>query len=77
MCLHSRAAIDDELMLQCKHWRVPMRVAPPKEKADAAALRQSQVRDDLKKAETEYYRAQAETMAAVRDWFYHTAEKRS
>ena len=70
------ALIDDELILKCKHWAIPMRFAPPKEKADATAVRQALVREELEQAEKAYYKAQAEATEAVKDWFYHRAEAR-
>ena len=70
------AAVDDELILQCKFWKVPF--VPPegkKEKPDAAAARQNGIREALKKAEEAYNKELREPVDAVRDWFYHTAEK--
>ena len=62
--------IDDELILRCKHWKVEMRFAPPKEKPDAAASRQAIVRSELERAEKSYYAEMAETTNTMKDWFF-------
>ena len=68
------AAVDDELFLQCKFWKVPFIPAPPKEKGDAAAVRQSAIREDLKKAEDAWNQSLKESEDAVKDWFFHRTE---
>ena len=70
------ALIDDELILQCKFWKVPMQFAVPKEKPDASAVRQAAVREALKTAEQNYARSLKEPVLDVQDWFFHKAEKR-
>ena len=70
------ALIDDELILKCKFWKVPMRFAPPKEKPDAALQRQALVKADLDAAEKEYNRAEAELADTMKDWFFHRSERR-
>jgi hypothetical protein len=78
VCLREmrRAALaDDELILQCKFWKIPMVFAPPKEKADAAAIRQAGVRAALKAAEDAYTRKLNEPQEDMQNWFFHKAEK--
>ena len=71
------ALIDDELILQCKFWKVPMDYAPtkPKEKPDAAVIRQAAVRERLKKAEEEYAKVLRAPQEDMQNWFFHKAEK--
>lgn len=70
----ARALVDDELMMQCKHWRIAFRPPVPKEKPDACATRQAAIREDLKKAELDWSKQMAEPVDAVKDWFFHKAE---
>ena len=71
------ALIDDELILACKFWKVPMDFAPPKEKADAAAIRQALVREKLKEAETKYAAELKANTEVMTDWFFHGAERKA
>ena len=67
-----RALIDDELRASCKYWKVPFREPEgKKEKADAATARQALMRQDIKVAETEYYKNLNGMYADVQNWFYH------
>lgn len=69
------AAVDDELILQCKFWKVAF--TPPaskKEKPDESTARQNAIREALKKAEDAYNKTLREPEDAVKDWFFHRTE---
>lgn len=70
----SCSPIDNELILQCKYWSVPMRNAPPKEKPEAAIQRQALIRADLSAAEKAYHAAQKECYDSIRTWFFRIGE---
>ena len=54
-----------------------MDFAPPKEKADAAAIRQALVREKLKEAETKYAAELKANTEVMTDWFFHGAERKA
>ena len=62
--IHMLAGIDDQRVVD----RLPTLRC-------AAAARQNGIREALKKAEEAYNKELREPVDAVRDWFYHTAEK--
>ena len=70
--------IDDELILKCKYWKIEMVYAPtkPKEKPDAAVIRQEAIRQRIKAAEDKYNQQLREQQAVMQDWFFHGAEKK-
>ena len=49
--------------------------APPKEKADAASIRQAAIREALKAAEDAYNTKLNEPQEDMQNWFFHKTEK--
>lgn len=68
-------SVDDLLILECKHWKVPM-IFPEgkKEKKDAAEVRQNAVRERIKKAQEAYAKELAAPAEAMQSWFFHKSE---
>lgn len=77
-CTNRSALIDDELILKCKYWKIEMVYAPtkPKEKPDAAVIRQEAIRQRIKAAEDKYNQQLREQQVVMQDWFFHGAEKK-